>query len=927
MRSSRPIISRIAGLVMLAWAGSAHAQFGIGLYKDGRLIDTLGAAGFSGGTAPIVAAGKSGAAAAVAPAVSAETQTRNQLFADSTMLGIRIQQALREMQNDSLANNKEKQTAELQLLSDLLQQLTAKQTDVRAAFDAIGARLLELKLPPEILERHARAVASNEVAFATFASTVNDVINRRPGAVPTAVALMDQTKLRDEPDLARRGPTRQSMQIVSAPELTQEQASAAVGTSKAAGAGKASISPPNGGDLAETPDVQLTSAIRAKAANLGNSPQAIYEFVRNKVKFQPYLGSRKGADFTLQQMAGNDTDQASLLVALLRAANIPCRYVRGTMEMTPTQAASWLGVDDLSTAANILATAGLNGSFFGGNVRCTHVWVEAYLPFSNYRGVPNDDSGRTWVPLDPAFKLTTIAQGEDVLAAMGYTNDAFLASYISTYNSNSPIQALQLSVRNWLNTNRPGTNFADIERTVATQPLNLGLLPASLPINAITASDGFPSLHDTNRFKIRFNLHNGGTTFINFTTNLCQLVGHKVTISYIGATAGDQATIDAHGGVYQTPPYLVNVKPVLKVDGNPVATAASSIGMGYRHDSDMYFTQPVGDQNVQPAIFNDITAGNSQVIGFDTFTDVPAFSLGDTNSAPDALLMNLLHSTALDYLSRVDRGEEDANRLLRTVHTVDVSEDILESSVSVLYSFGGVPQTFTWTGMIVDADRRIIGPFAVNGDNSKVLPFMKLTGHDASFMESDVFEDSYAQRAVSTIRILQLSRDQGIPTCYITNSISSGCPGFSHSSSIISAVNNALAQGHIVIIPRSPITIGQWFGTGYIDLNPITGAAGYIISGGQSGSVSANGGATVDTWPVFLPCWFPTVSNDPSEPIKSYRNGFFGDTEADAFMACDEHRITLKGYFRVQCPNRPVERQYFKGTTHYSIQEIADAYG
>ena len=934
MRKSRFIIAGVASLVWLNFAGIADAQYNVGLYKNGQLINTLGSIPIQTNAPSKALSAKVGRSSvpltAVAPLISADAQARNQVFADSAMLGIQIRDTLRQIQNPALEAYTPQQAQLEQRLADLLHQLSARQPEVRAAFDSIATRLVELKLPPEILQRHFDAVAANEAGFAAFTSAVNNVLSGKPGAVDAALKLLDQIKLREEPDLTRRGPTHQAMPILSAPQLTREQAdallnnqpktAAATVARTALGSIKANLSPPTGNDLAETPDVQLTSAIRAKAVSLGNSPEAIYEFVRNKVKFQPYLGSRKGAAFTLQQLAGNDTDQASLLIALLRAANIPCRYVRGTVEMTPTQATSWLGVDDLSTAANILSTAGLNGSFYGSNVRCTRIWVEAYVPYSNYRGVPNDQTGLTWIPLDPAFKLTTGTQGQDVLSAMGYNNDAFLAGYVSTYNSNSPIQSLTTNIQIFLNTNQPGKRVADIERTVATQPLSLGLLPASLPVNTITAGAPFSALDDTNRFKIRFNLYNGGTSLIDYTTNLCQLVGHQVTISYIGATPADQATINAHHGIFQTPPYLVNVKPVLKLDGNALVTATNSIGMGYQHNSDMYFTQPAGDQKVQPVIYNYIIAGNSQAIGFDTFMDVANLFLAATNS--NSLLENLLNATALDYLSRSDRGEEEADRLLRTVHTVDVSEAILESSVSVLYSYGGVPQTFTWTGMTVDADRHIVGPFGANGDNSKVLPFMKLTGYDGSFMENDVFEDTYAQRAVSTIRILQWSHDQGIPTCYITNSISSACPGFSHSSSILSAVNNALAQGHVVIIPRQDITIGRWSGTGYIDMDPASGAAGYIISGGISGEETACGGSTVDVWPIDLGC----------EPIDDVTGDILPDNFSDGDVLCpDDTYLSYDVYLEYDCEdadgNITTETFYDSHTVPLSTLDMVEIYG
>jgi hypothetical protein len=62
------------------------------------------------------------------------------------------------------------------------------------------------------------------------------------------------------------------------------------------------------------------------------------------------------------------------------------------------------------------------------------------------------------------------------------------------------------------------------------------------------------------------------------------------------------------------------------------------------------------------------------------------------------------------------------------------------------------------------------------------------------------------------------------------------------SSSIENAVYSAVAGGHEVTIPRDNLTYIGWYGTGYIDMDPATGAAGYIISGGHSG------GATVDEW-------------------------------------------------------------------------------
>jgi transglutaminase-like putative cysteine protease len=903
-------------LVLLAT--SASAQFAIGLYKDGQLIDTFGPPGIANAAERMISTTVPGNAAAVAPAISAKAQARNQVFADSALLAVQIQELIGSLYTRGADRGLRLSKREQDQLENLLQQLTAKQEEVRSAYDAIAANLIDLNTPAEIMKRHVETVSANEAGFATFTAAVNELLSADPDKVRKAVELIRAMKLRDEPDLTRRGPTQQAMRFLTAPQLAGSRSSVSSGTSDPSAPIRPLTPGPTGADLAETPDVQLTLAIRAKAAALGNNPQAIYEFVRNNVKFQPYLGSRKGADFTLVQMAGNDTDQASLLIALLRSVNIPCRYVRGTIEMTPAQVASWLGVDDVTTAANILATAGLNGSFYGGNVRCTHVWVEAYVSYSNYRGVPNDQTGQTWIPLDPSFKLTTINQGQDILAAMGYNNDAFLATYVTTYNSNGPIQMLTTNIQAFLNTNQPGKKVPDIERKVANLPLNLGLFPASLPVNLITSSSPFPALDDTNRFKIRVYMYDGGTTLLDFTTNLCDVVGHQFHVAYVGATTNDQAVITAHGGIYQTPPYLVNVKAILKFDGNAWQIGVNSIGMGYQHNFDIYYTPPAGDQNVVPITYHYINAGNSEAIGLDTCADVPNPFLVPTNS--NSLLENLINSTALDYLSRVDRGEEQADRLLRTAHIDDVSDAVLGSSVSVSYSFGGVPQTFAWTGMFVDSRRRIVGPFGANGDTSKELPFMKLTGYSGSFMENKVFEATYGQRAVSTIHILQSTHDQSIPTCYISNSIASACPGFSHSSSVLSAVNDALAQGHLIIIPQRDFTIGQWSGTGYIDMNPSTGAAGYIISGGINGEISTYGGSTVDSWTINFGCDITSATGQVTEPPAD------SPDPSAVFCADDGTPIEFRGTVTVTCLQGGTETQQLDHTT-LSPQEIADLYG
>jgi len=113
---------------------------------------------------------------------------------------------------------------------------------------------------------------------------------------------------------------------------------------------------PTAADLAPTEDVQITQEIRDLARELGNDPVKIYEYVRNTIDFEPTWGSIKGSVLTLWEKSGNAVDTAGLLIALFRAANIPARYVLGTIQVPAAQAQNWVGgVATPQIAATIVA--------------------------------------------------------------------------------------------------------------------------------------------------------------------------------------------------------------------------------------------------------------------------------------------------------------------------------------------------------------------------------------------------------------------------------------------------------------------------------------------------------------------------------------------------------------------------------------------
>ncbi|MBN1932547.1 MAG: transglutaminase domain-containing protein [Desulfobacterales bacterium] len=673
-------------------------------------------------------------------------------------------------------------------------------------------------------------------------------------ALPHGMRILEAPTLeRDTKVVPSMAPTKMEKQdwktiIKSAPSAANLGVEESVVTSMAVSG------PPTTEDLDPTIDVQITQEIIDLAADLNNSPLKIYQYVRNNMDFEPYLGSRKGSQETLNQESGNDYDLSSLLIALLRAANIPARYVRGTVELPVNKAMNWLGVEDAATAGSILTTVGMEGVNImddGGvvAVRFKHVWVEAYIPYTNYRGIPADNTGKMWVPMDPSFKSYTYQTGLDILKEMGFDPEAFIDDYITNFHEPSPVELMMQQIQDYLTINYPEMAYEDIVRTREILTEDLGFIPGSLPFEILTIDDDFAEIPDNKRYKMRFHLYNGGTTFIDYIANLPEIAGKRITISYIAATQADQDVIDSYGDLYDTPPYLVNLKPVLKIDGTDMAVGIGSIGMGVTHSSDMHFTTPGGETNEMPVVSNSIIAGTYQAVGVDTgriSSDIfePISTAGTPTT--DDWYGGRLWQTAMGYLSRIEQYDEEVAKTMQMVVTKDVSEAIVEDTILVTFSFG-TPNTFEPKGLVVDADRCIVGPFAVNGDDSKNKKFMVLSGADGSISENRIFEDMYNEEAVSTIKILELSSDAGIPI-FVFNSGNIGTiySSLNLSSSVEHAIYNAVLNGHEVTVPRDSITYLEWTGTGYIDMNPATGAAGYIISGGHAG------GATVDTWTAWF---------------------------------------------------------------------------
>lgn len=630
----------------------------------------------------------------------------------------------------------------------------------------------------------------------------------------------------------------------------------------------AATQPASAADLAETPEIQFTPAIKAKAQELENKPLKIYEWVRNNIEFVPTYGSIQGADMCFQTKQCNDIDTASLLIALLRASNISARYVYGTIEIPIDKAKNWVGgATDPNMVGTILATNGIPAKTLisGGTVTAVqleHVWVNAWINYIPSRGaVHRPGHEDTWIPLDASFKQYDYTQGIDISSAVPFDTNTFVNQIQSTAminqsdgsvtNVNSTyvqqtMQDYQTQVQNYIQQNYPNATVGDVIGKKEIIQKNYPILVGTLPYKTIQVSSEFAQVPDNLRYKVTFEIRdsNATGTSLSYTIGISELDGKRVTLSYTPATANDAQVIDSYNGIFNVPAYLVNMKPQIKIDG-VVAATGNPIGLGNDQTFNMQFVSPAyGTESVS----NIVTAGAYYGIGINP-NKVPQELLAQrkTNleSVKDTTCVNssyadecsgeLLYATAMGYFFVVNGFDDIFAQSNGIIKMKDVSEAIVSDGVSASNLFG-IPTGITETGLMIDVDRNIYVAFPKDGNQSRVRQFMMSAGQMSSAMEHGIFESMYQEKGVSTVQVLKLANDQGIPIYTITqNNISSILPALQISDEVINDIQNAVNAGKTVIVPKQNITYYNWTGTGYVVMDSQTGAGAYMISTSLAG--------------------------------------------------------------------------------------------
>lgn len=637
---------------------------------------------------------------------------------------------------------------------------------------------------------------------------------------------------------------------------------------------------PTEADLAETTEVTLTPAIRAKAQELGYNPIAIQNWVRNTIDFQPTWGALQSADTVLVSQRGNAHDIASLTVALLRASKIPARYQWGTIELPASAVMNWVGgVTKPEAALNLMLQGGIaaRGYASGGriqSIRMEHVWVNAYVNYAPGRGALAGDpaSGQhvnpnaalnAWVPVDGAFKQYSYTEGINYRSAVKMDTATLLAAAKSGATINDQegwIQGLKpalveeaitdhqtkiISYINSSNSRDPGAIFG---RKIISErmPQMLSGSNAYLLIARGPENSKIPS---SLQWSLTLYLYTSeldkatGSYELSYQIPFSSLGSSRLASQGIPASPADAELLESYkqSSATNLPVYLVRQKTVLKLDDAIVASGAPRT-MGSPEWWNYRVSGP-SETGTEEEFKRESAVGDANVFSVDgaglTATQASKrYRAVNSNTA-----LENLHHLGMGYFIRANISDDVLAKIQGYLWGRLPSVGLFNSPLTVTFSWG-VPRSGTYNTYGVDVPR-LKHATALKSDSatSTWADFNVQLGIKNSYLEAQVIDETFEfprSFSVAAVQVLVEASRQGKKIYNIdSNNASIFFNEAKLGSELQAGMRAFINAGYIVTAPAEKVSTRNWTAEGYIATDPQTGSGAYIVGTGANGAEAA----------------------------------------------------------------------------------------
>jgi len=679
--------------------------------------------------------------------------------------------------------------------------------------------------------------------------------------------------------------------------------------------------------LAATDEITLSQAIKDKAAELNFDPIKIHHFVRNNIEWVPSWGAIQNADLTLSAQRGNAMDISSLTLALLRASQIPARYVHGTIDVPRDRFLNWAGgFTDTNAAITFAASAGIptTAVFRGGEiseVRIEHVWVEAAIDYFPSRGAKNRDAD-SWVQFDPSYKQYEYLEGLDSVAISGGNYEQLAQNFIdsgidnevegwvSTVNprilEESAVQTQQ-TVADYIDINLINPVVKDVigQRIAITK--EYPILPSSLPNSIVVEGARYSklpsSLQQTIGWAFDRDIIGKAINIVSFP--MAKVNNEKVTLSFKPATADDDAVLKSllpEGGITDIsqipnniPSHLISVLPELKINGFVVKTGTAirlgdeldfvtSVKLAHQSLPDRSYNVIAGSflsvnaiaQSISPnklRVIQKKVQQTSEILSSNDITKIKALTKEDT-------LGDMFYVGSLAYYAQFTEFGEISGLQNQARFHLAAGIGTVGYEPNVDYFFG-FPRSIQQGGVVLDI------PFTqvtqtLMGEAEKLKDFNFNIGILSSSLEHITpeqmlnIESPKQLDAISTVKALIKANTLGQRIYQITTAnIDAVLPNLRHDTDTLNEIKASINAGKKVITHTDTVSIPGFTGFGYAILDQQTNVGAWKISGGT------NGGETndfTDNVLLFGEILFETVAGlaDSGAEIPRYFAKLFG---------------------------------------------------
>ena len=514
---------------------------------------------------------------------------------------------------------------------------------------------------------------------------------------------------------------------------------------------------------------------------------------------------------------------------------------------------SWTGADTPEIAAKILASMGnpTTSIVDGGEIvaiKTEHVWVEAFCDVGEYRGLGDETNAKMWIPLDPSFKRCNKIQGsinedKEECYPESYYDISLLEEEdelgkIYKYNKfDEPMDELKDKLTEYLNNkSSEGKRVIDVIGGLEIIQEDIQVLPFSLPNKVVSINNKSSEISNDKKEKISISLIDEyglkGELYLNAT----ELYGKKLTLSWLPNSEEDEKIIEKYGNILNTPAYLIEVKPVIKADGE-IQNFSIKLGRIGLSSSTINATLIAGGYYALGLDYGSITENelNKCISNVNAVKD----KVNTSNYYTDEVAGELVNGVVKTYFAKLDGINKITSEMYDVEDVRSLSFGISGLKPRVQYTFN-TPVDVSLESMYVDIGGDAHTIVSRSGDEYSEKMYMINTGTIASSMESMVIEEVTGLPAVSTISIMEQAKNEGQKIYDINkDNINEILPLLNIDSYIKDEITNAVNGENTITIPESEVNYYDWTGSVYIVSDPNTGASGYMISGGLAGGESS----------------------------------------------------------------------------------------